>query len=188
MTESNHDLDSLLPYFVYHREPLATGFVRESSVECVCCCVARGFIYVGPVFATRDDLVERICPWCIASGAAAENYGASFTDAESEANENVPRETVEAIRCRTPGFYSWQHPRWLYHCDDGAVFLGVVGAPELASYPDAVSMLMHENDVYGWTEEQSRRYVASLDKDGEASACLFRCRHCFRYLAYSDTA
>ncbi|MGK5440406.1 CbrC family protein [Micromonospora sp. URMC 105] len=34
--------------------------------------------------------------------------------------------------------YSWQQPSWLYHCGDGAAFLGAVGYDALRAHPDAV--------------------------------------------------
>jgi uncharacterized protein CbrC (UPF0167 family) len=47
-------------------------------------------------------------------------------------------------------------------------------------------MLRGENDEYGWPPEQLDEYLHALDKDGEATAYLFRCRHCGAHLAYSD--
>ena len=53
-----------LPTFKYHPDPMATGSVVESGTKCVCCEQARGFIYIGPVFAIMD-YNECICP-CVA--------------------------------------------------------------------------------------------------------------------------
>jgi hypothetical protein len=68
-----------LPDFPYHPDPITTGFVEASDTECIGCGKARGFIYTGPVYAV-DELVEVICPWCIADGTAATKLDAEFTD------------------------------------------------------------------------------------------------------------
>jgi uncharacterized protein CbrC (UPF0167 family) len=85
--------------------------------------------------------------------------------------DGVPEEVIEAVSKRTPGFGGWQQEHWLYHCNDGAAFLGRTGGEELGSYPEAIELLRREG---------------ALDQDGEATAYLFRCRHCGTYLAYSD--
>ena len=100
--------------------------------------------------------------------------------------DDVPTRVRLQIAHRTPGFTAWQEPHWLYHCDDGAEFLGVVGRAELEPYPEALDMLRHENDRHGWPAEQVDEALAALDKDGEASAYLFRCRRCGTHLAYMD--
>jgi uncharacterized protein len=113
-----------LPRFTYHPDPRATGFVVESDAICLACGAARGYIYTGPVFAV-EELVEAICPWCIADGTAAERFDAEFTDVGSYVPEDVPPEVLEEIARRTPGFSGWQQEHWLYHCGDGAAFEGV---------------------------------------------------------------
>ncbi len=95
-------------------------------------------------------------------------------------------DVVETITMRTPGFSGWQQERWMFHCSDGAAFLGPVGRRELQTYPDALEVLRHEHDEYGWPQEQVEEYLAALDKDGQPTAYLFRCRHCGTHLAYSD--
>ncbi|WP_084910671.1 CbrC family protein [Burkholderia ubonensis] len=43
-----------LPTFRYHPDPLGTGSVVESDARCVCCGVARGYRYAGPVYAIGE--------------------------------------------------------------------------------------------------------------------------------------
>jgi uncharacterized protein CbrC (UPF0167 family) len=74
----------------------------------------------------------------------------------------------------------------VYHCGDGAAFLGVAGWKELQPYPDAIEFLRHEHDEYDWPPDAVEEYLAALDKDGQPTAYLFRCRRCGRHLAYSD--
>jgi uncharacterized protein len=174
-----------LPHFPYHPDPIVTGSVERSETECLACGEARGFIYTGPVYAT-NELVEVICPWCIADGTAATRFDAEFTDVGWGVPDGVPAEATEAIAKRTPGFGGWQQEHWLYHCNDGAAYLGRVGSEELEPYPDAIETLRCEGEENGWGADQIASYLRALDKDGEATAYLFRCRHCATHLAYSD--
>jgi uncharacterized protein CbrC (UPF0167 family) len=159
--------------------------VVESDVVCLACDQRRGYIYTGPVFAV-DELDEALCPWCIADGNAAEKFDAEFTDVGVGLPSDVPRDVMQEIARRTPGFSGWQQEHWLYHCSDGAVFLGRAGRIELEPHPEAIEVLRHEHDEYGWSPEQVDDYLASLNKDDQPTAYLFRCRHCGQHLAYSD--
>ena len=117
-----------LPIFPYHPDPLATGSVVESEAACAACGRARGYLYGGPVFAEEE---QAFCPWCIADGTAAAAFDAEFTDV-ADAPADVPAEVLEAIAQRTPGFSGWQQERWLYHCGDGAAYLGSEGGDPAA--------------------------------------------------------
>ena len=169
-----------LPSFRYHPDPVATGSVVRSDAACVVCGEARGFVYDGPVFSREHD-DEPICPWCIADGAAHERYRAYFTDSEGF---DVPREVLDEVMQRTPGFSGWQQEHWLAHCGDAAAFLGRAGTDELP--PDAVESIREEVAEYGWPADDVEEYVESLDAEGSPTAYLFRCLHCGRHLAYSD--
>ncbi len=173
-----------LPEFPYHPDPLATGSIERSDVSCVSCGRSRGFAYAGPVYAV-EDLIDSLCPWCIADGSAAARFDATFTD-DVPVGDDVRAEIVEAITKRTPGFGGWQQEHWLYHCGDGAAFLGRVGWSELQRLPDAIECLRQEHADLGWTPELIEEYLRELDKDGSPTAYLFRCRHCGIHLAYSD--
>lgn len=149
----------------------------ESEAVCEACGQACGHAYTGPIFAV--DEIETVCPWCIADGRAAEELDAEFTDL-ADAPADVPRSVLLEIGRRTPGFAGWQQEHWMYHCEDGAMFLGRVGWAELEELPDAVESLRTElpnDDVLQW-----------LSKDGDATAYLFECRHCGAHLAYWDAS
>jgi uncharacterized protein len=172
-----------LPRFPYHPDPVSTGSVAPSGSVCVCCSRARGYSYQGPVFA-EDDLRGRLCPWCIADGSAAARFDAHFIG--DPLGEDVPREVVLAVDSRTPGFLAWQDPRWFFHCGDGAAFLGRAGAAELAGRPGAWEALRSELATWEWPPEQVEQFLGSLEKDGQPTAYLFRCRGCAALLAYAD--
>jgi uncharacterized protein len=174
-----------LPEFPYHPDPVGTGFVEPSETTCVSCGQARGFIYTGPVFA-EDELTDSLCPWCIADGSAAGRFDAIFTDYIGTPDD-VPVEVVDAVTTRTPGFGGWQQEHWLYHCGDGAAFLGAAGWPELERHPDALDHVREELPRDAWSSDEIDAYLRALDKDGSPTAYLFRCRHCGTHLAYSDS-
>ena len=172
-----------LPEFPYHPDPRATGSVVASDTSCVVCGLTRGFVYTGPVYS-QEELVDCLCPWCIADGSAARKYDAEFTDVGWGVPADIPAAVVLEVAGRTPGFAGWQQEHWLYHCADAAAFLGRVGWQELQSYPDAVESLRRETPRADGVGD----YLMALDKEGEATAYLFRCRHCRCHLAYSDSA
>jgi uncharacterized protein CbrC (UPF0167 family) len=177
----------MFPEFPYHPDPRTTGFVEPSDARCVVCAEVRGFIYTGPAYS-RHELTNCLCPWCISDGSAAKKYDAHFTDVGWGVPDDVPQSAVEHIAARTPGFSGWQQEHWLYHCSDGAAFLGRTGWEELQPYPDAVESLRHEHDDLPLPADEVEEYLRGLSKDGEATAYLFRCRRCARHLAYSDMA
>lgn len=170
-----------LPSFPYHADPLSTGSVTRSETECICCRRRRGYIYVGPAYSV-EELDQELCPWCIADGSASERYEAVFT----EVDEKVPVEVRDAVETRTPGFIGWQQERWLVHCGDAALFLGLAGAHELAPHPDALEFLRLECVRWTWPPEEVENFLSQLTVDGQPTAYLFRCRVCQTHLAYAD--
>ncbi|WCO69233.1 CbrC family protein [Iamia majanohamensis] len=173
-----------LPATRYHPDPLETGSVEPDDVTCIVCDRARGYVYVGPVYAD-EEYVDEICPWCIADGSAATALGATFTDVDP-APADVPGGVVREVAERTPGFAGWQQEQWQFHCRDAAAYLGTAGIEELAARDGALEMLLHEHDRFGWTAEQSQTFVESLRRAGNPTAHLFRCLHCGLHLAHSD--
>jgi uncharacterized protein CbrC (UPF0167 family) len=165
--------------FPYHPDPVATGAIARSDGKCGCCDRARGYVYTGPVYAA-ENLRDRLCPWCIADGSAADRFDAQFTDVV----DDVPQDRLFAITRRTPGFSAWQQEHWLIHCADGAAFLGTAGASELAAHPEAWASLRGE--LGSWPASQAERFLKALTKDGQPTAYLFQCRVCGTHLAYSD--
>ena len=93
---------------------------------------------------------------------------------------------VEEITRRTPGFTGWQQESWLYHCGDGAAFLGPAGYAELERYPDALDMIREDLRRFGWSASETEGFLRQLDRAGEPTAYLFRCLHCGSYLASWD--
>ncbi|HEV8367546.1 MAG TPA: CbrC family protein [Pyrinomonadaceae bacterium] len=176
-----------LPTFKYHPDPLATGSIEPSSQECLACGQARGFIYKGLPYA-EQELIDAFCPWCIADGKAHEQFGAEFVDAAGVGGyglwQPVSDEIVGEVAYRTPGFIGWQQEKWFTHCRDAGEFLGRAGKGELLAFgSEAIRAIKEE---IGFEDKEWEEYFASLDKEGEPTAYIFRCRHCGALGGYSD--
>ncbi len=175
-----------LPTFRYHPDPVATGSFEPMRTPCRACGSSRGWVYVAVPYS-ETDLRDALCPWCIADGSAAAAFSARFTDLEpADVPAGVPAAVIEEITRRTPGFAGWDRERWLFHCDDGAEYLGAVGWSEVAERPDAMADLEAEARARGLSARRARMFLRDLNPDGGSTAYLFRCRHCDRHLAYAD--
>jgi hypothetical protein len=122
------------PEFPYHPDPRQTGSVVPSAARCGVCGNAFGLIYAGPVFATHDEPTGALCPWCIADGTAAAHLDVEFTDVGADVPDDVPGRVLDEIAERTPGFTGHQQEQWLYHCGDGAAFVGTTEAAGETAY------------------------------------------------------
>lgn len=175
-----------LPSFRYHPDPVATGVIERRDRTCPGCGQVRGWVYVVAPYA-EQELRERLCPWCIADGTAAERFSARFTVLTAgDVPDGVSAEVVAEVAERTPGFAGWQQERWLFHCGDAAAYLGPVGWDELDGDDDAIAALVAQAEAMGLTGDLAEAFVGSLDVDGAATAYRFRCLHCDRSLAYAD--
>jgi len=178
-----------LPFFKYHPTPLHTESIRPSENLCVCCGQVRGYVYVGPVYAlTLNELLDSICPWCIADGSAHNKFDAAFTDSSGIGGfgrwEKISKLITDEVVFRTPGFPSWQSENWFTHCGDATAFLGAVGYKELKEYGnDAIEAIRKDSFV---PESEWDEYLKILDKDGSPVAFLFKCLHCGIYGGYVD--
>ena len=183
---SRQDGNERLPNFRYHPDPVATGSIEASSRTCDVCLQQRSFLYVGPVYTSRAD-EPSVCPWCIADGSAARHFDAQFTDVGPGLGE-APPEVVDEVLTRTPGFTGWQQEEWPGHCSDASVYVGPVGAAELAGLPnEAMEAFRLEAASWGgWAGPAVDDYLASLSREGMPTGYLFQCRHCDTYLGYSD--
>jgi uncharacterized protein CbrC (UPF0167 family) len=178
----------MLPKFKYHPDPIATGSIKESDAECLCCKKRKGFIYSGPVYA-EAELDEGLCPWCIADGSAHKTFLAQFVDQSSVGGngewDDVSEEVAFEVACKTPGFSGWQEERWWTHCADAAQFVGKVGKVELLKMgTQAISAIQ---DSTGLADEEWEGFLSVLDKNEGPTAYLFKCRHCGLYGGYQDS-
>lgn len=171
-----------LPKFTYHPDPIATGSIVASEETCLCCGQARGYIYKGPIYSTRDPDYY-LCPWCIADGSAHRKFNAEFTDIGGYGKwEKVNSAIRDEVAQRTPGFSGWQQEMWWTHCGDAAEFLGPMG------YEEAVALGPELLEAFncGYTSPYREEYLRALDRDHGPTGYAFRCRHCGALGGYSD--
>lgn len=163
-----------LPRFPYHPDPIATGAIKASEAACACCGRARGYVYNGGPYSIRDDLDDRICPWCIADGSAARTLDATFVQSTEE---SLPRGVETRLFERTPGYESWQGERWLVHHGDACEFHGDATLADLNALTAAEeAAFLRENDFLAdeWPD-------LKVNHDPQASSLgiyKFRCRRC----------
>lgn len=168
-----------LPYFRYHPDPIGTGAIVASDMVCICCDRARGFIYVGPVYSTKD-LDESLCPWCIADGSAATKLDASFADSYPLHRAGIPKEVIEEVNLRTPGYVSWQQEHWLSHCNDACEFHGDATVADVGTASPATKQTwleVYEQDEAGW-----KSATEGYRPGGDSALYKFICRHCGQVL------
>jgi len=177
-----------LPEFKYHPDPVSTGSVRaDEDTPCLSCNRLRGYVYQGPAYSEKFHYLSGcICPWCIADGSAAKQFGATFAD--SGTMDGVTQAIRDEIATRTPGYTAWQQEQWLSCCGDAAAYLGSAGAKELkstfaAAMPAVREVLENDYDLSG---EDLKEFLAALNKDDQPTAYIFRCLHCKQYLAAVD--
>lgn len=168
------DLSDLLPKFRYHPNPVATGSVRASDAICPCCDRERGCEYVASVFSA--ERVKGLCPWCIADGSAAQKFDATFVDDYPLLDKGVPKQIVEVVTKRTPGYSSWNEATWRSCCDDACAFHGDIDPDELRSLP--ASVIKRARKDYPIPQEIFDEMLAEYVPGG--SFCIFKfvCLHC----------
>jgi uncharacterized protein len=132
-------------------------------------------------------LDDALCPWCIADGSAHETFDANFID-PARFPDASPRDVIDEIAYRTPGFNAWQAEKWLTCCGDAEAFLEPIGIAELrVRYPQIEGALMmyivHELGISGGAAVP---LLQALDRDQGPTAYVFACRHCDAKSAYVD--
>jgi uncharacterized protein len=175
-----------IPQFRYHPDPIRSGTIIKSDIECQCCGKRRGYIYAGPVYA-EHDLENAICPWCIAVGKAHKKFNAEFVDAEAFP-EGTPAATIQKITQQTPGYSAWQSEQWPICCGDATAFLRPTGIQEIRKEcyeveGHVMTYVVQELHISGGA---ANRVVESLSKDGQPTLYLFQCLHCQRYRFHID--
>ena len=165
----------MIPSFRYHPDPIATGSIKPSSVECICCGQASGYIYMASVYCL-DSIREQLCPWCIADGSASDRYDAMFCDGHSLSKAGLTAEIIAEVTRRTPGYISWQGEDWLSCCDDACEFHGDLPHDELRSLSGAAldSFLAST----GWTAAQLKEFAPNYQPGGSPAIYKFICRQC----------
>lgn len=175
------EMQTGLPHFRYHPNPLETGAFEQSEegVICTCCGVCTHIFYQIPFYTEHD--VEYLCPACIATGAAARKFDGMFQD-EGCLDEGVDDpQKLDELTHRTPGYRAWQQEYWRAHCGDFCAFLGYVGGRELRELGILEEVL--ENSP--WSEFQ-KELISKMVNGGCVQGYLFQCLHCGSHLLWMD--
>ena len=168
----------VLPSFRYHPDPITSGSIVPSEDGCRCCGKPRGFLYTGPVYAD-DEIVDEICPWCIADGSAHRRFDATFVD-PAVFSDDVPAPVVDLISQQTPGYNAWQSEEWPSCCGDATAFIAPFGIAELRAYDYRLEGLLMPYIVHtmGVSGGAATRLLNSLDRERGPTVYLFRCLAC----------
>ncbi|MGY0653092.1 CbrC family protein [Luteimonas sp. A537] len=164
-----------LPSFPYHPNPIATGAIRSGPEVCVCCELARGYIYVGPVYSIKE-LGSSLCPWCIADGTAARRFSASFSDSWSFSDVGLPVSVTDEVEHKTPGYDSWQGENWLQHCSDICEFHGDATVQDIQAAADEGRV--QDIPDFNVSPTEWSRILEHYKPKGDPSFYKFVCRHC----------
>ena len=152
---------------------------------CECCEQATDVYYCGSVYSVED--VNYLCPHCIASGAAAAKFDASFiqdADPLPPSTSDAQAKTEELFK-RTPRYFSWQGEHWLACCDDYCEFLGDVGTKELQDLGIAEEVFSEYALRGEFAVEDVQSYLVA---GGDMAGYLFRCIRCGKYQIYVDAS
>ena len=175
-----------LPHFRYHPDPFKTGVFKDDvSVVCECCEQTTDAYYCGSIYCVAD--VNYLCPHCIASGAAAAKFDASFiqdADPLPPGAADAQAKTDELFK-RTPGYFSWQGEHWLVCCDDYCEFLGDVGTKELQDLGIAEEVFAEYALRGEFAVEDVQGYLVA---GGDMAGYLFRCTRCGKYKIQVDAS
>jgi len=179
-----HDYSSLPPFDYYPRAYEDDTLIQEETV-CPCCGQTVPYIYRGRFHG--DPGFTQVCPWCIASGAAAMKYHGVFCKIKD--HPEIPEEIRKQVGERTPCFEAWKEEQWCTHCGDMAEYLGTAGWPEIEQLGSAELLA----DLTGFAEEEVswdggkvESILQHLDGDGTPRAYVFRCRKCGVMTGYYD--
>jgi len=173
-----------LPKFEYFPDPIGNGCIVERSSTCLCCGIERAFVYVGPIYCKED--VSEVCPWCIADGSAAEKWSATFNDSYNIPT-GVPKQVIELIDARTPGYSTWQGNRWLYSEHDALVFVGEVTGSTLIRKDEDEKVFACREALIDWNFP-SDFDLSQVVVGGQPAIYLFQDRETKHYKAYADMA
>lgn len=172
-----------LPTFRYHPDPIATGAFVSSGQACLCCGESRGFIYKWNPYSRHRDLAESICPWCIHSGQASRELGATFADEHPLVVAGLAASIVDEVVNRTPGYETWQGDSWVCHCNDACAFLGDAKKADLKKFSNEEAEVVQGE---AWSQTNIDELLEYYEPKGSPAFYRFRCLHCEKVLYAVD--
>ncbi len=182
---ATHDY-SKPPEFPYYPNAYKDGTIVQEQGKCDCCGKEVDYILHEPLFYSLHD-VDDLCPWCVASGAAAIKYNGQFCEIDSDCIDSVPAELQDNVNKRTPSFSGWQQERWLGHCGDMMEYIATAeNSKGLKPYLTPEFKESLQNDA-GFDNADFDSFLKEFENGGGSLLVyIFRCRHCGIYQAYQD--
>lgn len=165
-----------LPKFIYYPDPIKNGSIAASDEICECCSQSRGYISDLGMYCREN--VEKICPWCIASGAAAEKFDGTFNELDWNylKSHKVLNSVQDEITKRTPGFGSIQEQWWAFHCNDGCEFHGRATSGDFREISEQEAERICKDSFF--TPEIIEEIKQNENTSDETIFFKFVCRHC----------
>jgi len=180
--EAENQVAQELPNFEYFPDPIGNGCIVAEQTMCPCCKQSRNYVYKGPIYTTHD--VSEVCPWCIASGDAAEKWSASFNDI-LDVPAGVPQHVIETIDARTPGYETWQGNGWLFSEQDALVFVGDVVGTDLVSEGSSEKIEACRKALAEWNIG-SEFDLSQVVAGGQPAIYMFQYKDTGAYRCYAD--
>lgn len=174
---------SALPKFKYHPDPLKTGSIELKETDCPVCGKHSDYCYIGPLYSR--EIIEGICPNCIADGSAAKKYNGEFTCGCGGVDNN---EYHDELIHRTPGFYSVQEGHWMSHCGDYCEFIAKIGQVSNIGINEFLKNIIPEDieEITGILGVKKEELEEFMEKHGDVEGYLFKCLKCGKMRIYID--
>lgn len=165
-----------LPEFPYMPHAYKIDIITKKRHVCDCCEKTVTHIYDGGLYSVHE--VTYLCPWCIASGAAAMKYNGTF----NEFYVHVSPDIDDIVSRRTPAISGWQDVQWETCCNDAMLYLEAIGTKKaLEKYRGNAAF---ENEIHDFEPfPEFDQLQTELPDKGQSSLLVhvFQCRHCGKY-------
>jgi len=186
-------MNTELPKFKYHPDPVYTNVFEPLDEICDCCGEKSHYIYTPAIYSRHD--IDSLCPWCIANGKAQKKYDAILNPNVAVADNDmvepwckIPSDVEEEITFRTPGFAGYQEEYWWSHCNDGAAFIGYVGDLDknIFSSSKAKRFVEEMKRINELDDSEWEWLISTPDKEHSITFYVFKCIHCGEIGGYGD--
>ncbi len=166
------------PEFKYNPRAYDLGLFKRGEFTCDCCGEQTDMIYGSGIY-TAHDPQPKVCPECLANGAAAEKFSAQFVNSGDSAVTD--EEKIDELLHRTPGYPSWQGDFFPACCGDFCAFIEDVGTAELEEM--GIADEVFEDWEARGGDPYDREVLVAV---GSTAGYLFQCLHCGRYHLHVD--
>ena len=177
MSQINDCFDSVK--FKYIKDSSAVLKYDEEGRLCQCC--GEKVKIFSDMGINSQELVEILCPKCIASGEASKKFDGYFYDLSDNLIENT--EAVEELEKRTPILNTWKEIKWPVCCDDYCVFQKEITTKDLDDRKFVNEV--RKNYQKQSDNEKISNVIEEIDDDG-TTFLLFKCGKCGKYFIIKD--